>query len=256
MLPTAKVVKARLFNTILKIPPLFLCGFLWEGFALSTDCSIDSSCYYFLTGIGAAIGTFVGHLLAYLASRGDHDIASELYEAFIHSFGILFGPGTTWQRIVNDASDWGLTFTGAFFYMWLLSALLWFASVTAAKITLDYVLIQSKIEKSVKIDKIQILKFFFVAISIGLADAFFLGTVSDTFDNNWLGPPFGVNQNTSTFVAMLKAGTASLVGFLVSQFIQIFFIRKNPTDIFHDEDVPSDIIGLEVSNQVISDNYA
>jgi hypothetical protein len=60
---TWKTQWKRFTVTLKTAVKVFLGAFLWEGFGLACGCSIYSDSYYFSTGAGMAIGSFIGHLL-------------------------------------------------------------------------------------------------------------------------------------------------------------------------------------------------
>lgn len=136
---------------------------------------------------------------------------------------VFLGPGTIWQRVVNDSADWNFSFTGGFFYMWPLSGLMFLASMTALRFLASRIqryFFDHRIRAVESVTR-QFLHDACLAFSVGLGDAFFMGTSAEQFPtDNWLAPAFGVYNSTDPFVAMLLAGISTMIGFLIAQTFQ------------------------------------
>jgi hypothetical protein len=198
--PHLDKLKFRFLQTFAAVPKIFLGGFLWEGFALACKCSTYDSSFYWMTGVGSAIGVLVGHVLGQaMYQRASFSIFEETTLAVLYGFCVLFGTGTAWQRIVNDAVAYNMNFNQAFFFMWILAFLLFFASVTFfRKVTelcadkMNQKAVFAHISSSLYCDLL-------FSFSIGLGDAFFIGTAAPvTFSGNWLDARFAVYSNTPT----------------------------------------------------------
>lgn len=213
------------FLTVLQVAPeIFLCGFLWSGFSVACDCGTETTSFYFMSGFGSGLGALFGHILTHITFENGMPTVErqELFHACAYFCAIFFGSGTTWQRIVNDTIRYNMTFTESFFYMWLLSTLMFLTVLTVMRF-LNTQYTKSQFSKVLQIEDdfmdVQH-RFFFdiqLACVIGFADAFFVGTVTGEYTNNWLGPAFGVHEYTSTFVGMCKSGGSTLVGFVILQ---------------------------------------
>jgi hypothetical protein len=241
--------KARSWTLLVTCPGVFLCGFLWAGFSYGSGCGTHSACYYFSTGFGSGVGAWLGHILTSVSFENGMPTVprQELFHAFAYFMAIFLGSGTTWQRIVNDTEYYNMDFNEAFLFVWLLSFLLFLTVLTALRIVNTLLRKRTGIEELLDIrDDIQSTtrRFYFdiqLAFSIGLADAFFVGTVSGFYGDNWLGPAFGVQSSTPVFEGMVKSGASTLVGFVVAQFIQNGVIRLAWLD-------PAEDIGLSPSS--------
>jgi hypothetical protein len=173
------------------------------------------------------MGAVVGHLISHIEFADGFPTISrqEIFHACAFFLAIFLGSGTTWQRIVNDCIRYGMTFTEAFFYVWLLCFLLFLTVLTCMRL-LNTRYARDQINRLLQVDDDFMSarqRFYFdiqLALSISLADAFFVGTVKDQLENNWLAPAFGFDDNTPEFTAMCKSGGATLIGFLVLQVVQ------------------------------------
>ena len=74
----------------------------------------------------------MGHILTHITFENGMPAVTrqEIFHACAYFCAIFFGSGTTWQRIVNDTIRYNMTFTESFFYMWLLSSLMFLTVLT------------------------------------------------------------------------------------------------------------------------------
>lgn len=220
--------KSRCFVVLTVCPELFLCGFLWSGFSYACNCSSDSAAFFFATGFGSGMGALIGHSLSHIEFVDGFPTITrqEIFHACAFFCAIFFGSGTTWQRIVNDTIDYGMNFTQAFFFVWLMCFLLFLTVLTVMRfLNTQYTRQQINRVLHVEDDFMTVQQRFYfdvqLAASIAMADAFFVGTVTGVNNwNNWLSPAFGVYDSTHEFTAMCKSGGSTLVGFLVLQLVQ------------------------------------
>jgi hypothetical protein len=118
-----------------------------------------------------------------------------------------------------------MNFTEAFFYVWLMCFLLFLTVLTAMR-ALNTQYTQDQLLKLLKVkSKFMTIhkRFYFdvqLALCVSLSDAFFVGTETYELEGNWLAPAFGIYDDTSKFMAMLKSGLSTLTGFLVLQVLQ------------------------------------
>lgn len=240
--------KFRTFLLLIQTPEVFLCGFCWTGFGYLCACNTDSVDYFFSTGFGSAMGAFVGHLLTSIVRSDDGwpmIPRIEVFHSIAYFFAILFGSGTTWQRIVNDTKDYGMNFTESFFFMWSMSMLLFITIITILRVInlqiVNFCTVEQFYFDTVKVKK----RFLFdiqLAISIALADAFFVGTEHGYYSDNWLGGAFSITSDTHAGVAMIKSGLATTCGFLASQVVQNIISKDNWIDHVWDESEPDTLL--------------
>jgi hypothetical protein len=176
---------------------------------------------------GGGMGTLVGHSLVHIEFVDGFPTLSrqEIFHACAYFLAIFLGSGTTWQRIVNDTIRYGMNFTEAFFYVWLMCFLLFLTVLTTMR-ALNTQYTQDQLFKLLKVkSKFMTIhkRFYFdvqLALSVSLSDAFFVGTETSELEDNWLAPAFGIYDDTSKPMAMIKSGLSTLAGFLVLQVVQ------------------------------------
>eukprot|EP01032_Pedospumella_encystans_P012407 gene12407-14358_t len=81
-----------------------------------------------------------------------------------------------------------------------------------------------------------------LAMGIGLADAFFVGTEGGFYTDNWLGHWFAVYPDTPVWKAMLLSGTCTTMGFLLCQNLQNMFSKDNWIDHLIEEPEPENFL--------------
>lgn len=223
--------KQRCIELLRITPETFLCGFLWTGFSLASGSGSYSVQFYFSAGFGAGLGALVGHGFMNMSiDRGFPTISGqEVFHSVAYFFAIFLGSGTTWQRIVNDTLDYDMNFTESFFYMICMSTLMFLAVLTAMRLmNTQYAKNEFSRVLHINDDFMTVQQRFYydmqLASTIGMADAFFLGTIGDEYYDNWLGPAFAVHKTTLPFEAMCKSGASTLTGFVVMQLIQNVFL--------------------------------
>lgn len=203
-------------------PEIFMSGFVWQGFGIASGCDITSTSYFFLTGFGGALGGSISHILVNtriaenipMLPRRARNKAAAMFLA------LFLGSGTTWQKIANDTHNYGMNFTQAFFFVWFISFLLFLTVLTAMRLLNLIVKAYLKIENDMDTVAQRYWYDIQVSISVGLADAFFLGTSSGFYTDNSLGGLFGVTSDTPVFEGMIKSGASALLGFMASQVVQ------------------------------------
>ena len=241
-LASASKFVRRSYDMIYTFPKIFLCGFLWEGFGLACKCSVRATSFYFMTGLGGAIGTSTGHILAYVIPNiRSGKWKDELWQAALYGLAIFLGPGTTWQKIVNDCADWNIDFNAGLIYMWGVSAILFSCSLMGLRFLNEHLLVKVLgLQTNIATAKEKYYYDAFLAISVGLADAVFVGTVTGWgTGENWLGPAFGVHPDTLPLVGMIKSGASTLVGFICAQLIQNMIVKDcwlDPVEEKEDDD--------------------
>lgn len=228
-LPTLDKFKKRTIVTLVSAPKFFLAAFFWEAFSYACYSCTRETRYYFLTGFGSCLGIIIGHMSLFFIMTPE-SFLDEIITCVMYGISAFLGPSTTWQKIVNDSIDWHMNFTQAFFYMLTICTLLfWAALVCLRRVNfwadkhLGHHPNAEQMPHTLHSD-------FWLAVAVGSADAFFLGTIGNQLPGNWLAPMFGVNDSTPIAVAILKAATSALLGFAVSQTMQNCVLSKTWTD--------------------------
>lgn len=236
-IPSKKRLINRSYECMIALPKMFLSAFLWEGFGLASGYSSETVRYYFITGLGGGVGVLVGHMIVFYFARGkDFVFKEELTKAALYGMAVFLGPATLWQKIVNEADEWGWTFTGSFFFMWLVASLVYFTSMSVFRLFAEFGSCYFPILKTVEPAKQRMVSDFSLSFSVGLGDAFFMGTCGDQFSHNWLAPAFGVHDSTNAMEAMVKSGTSVMTGFLLMQVFENIAFGSVWTDDATDEE--------------------
>lgn len=140
-----------------------------------------------------------------------------------------------------------MTFTESFFFMWTMSGLLFLSMITVLRILNNQLYnIFFKEEEYYFPDRVKMKKRFLydvqLAMGIGLADAFFVGTEGGFYTDNWLGHWFAVYPDTPVWKAMLLSGTCCTMGFLLCQNLQNIISKDNWIDHLIEEPEPENFL--------------
>eukprot|EP01031_Cornospumella_fuschlensis_P029517 gene29517-35625_t len=230
----------RFFESAISLPKMFLSGFLWEGFGLASGMDTEYTGYYFMTGLGGGIGTLFGHVLVYYFVKGESfNLFEESIKGSLYGMSAFFGPSTLWQKLVNDMDEWGWSFTSAFFFMWFISGLVFYVSMMSFRCLAQVLSIYIPAFKVVEPVQERLKSDLTLSLSVGLGDAFFLGTAVNQFPPNGLTDAFGVGDNTEAFEGMMKAGTSVIVGFSIMQIVENLLWRTVWTDDANEDTSPA-----------------
>lgn len=200
---------------MISLPQLFLGGFLWEGFALSTSAADDSLIYYMLAGLGEFSGNFLGHILVYFLIGSTKSTVRYLISASLLSSG-CFWTGFFWQLYVNIMYDNNLYFPATFVIIWCLIGLTYLIMTTLYRYL--YPIVYGK-------ENVPHHDFYYdlqLSFSVGCGAACFVGTsVGGEFEYNWFEPVFGLaHEDVNPILAMLKSGASMCLGFMIAQSFQ------------------------------------
>lgn len=227
----------RFMESAISLPKMFLSGFMWEGFGLASGMDTEYAGYYFMTGLGGGIGTLFGHVLVYYFVKGnDFNLWEETTKGSLYGLSAFFGPSTLWQKLVNDMDEWGWSFASAFFFMWFISGLVFYVSMMSFRALAQVLSHFHPVFKVVEPVQERLKSDLTLSISVGLGDAFFLGTAVNQFPPNGLTDAFGVGDHTEPFEGMMKAGLSVVVGFLIMQVVENILWKTAWTDDANEDD--------------------
>lgn len=190
------------------VSKIFPAGFCWQGSSLIAESSLglgaETAGFALVTGFGDACGVMAGHTLyKAIQSRisGNVDMQAETrIGAWLASAAFMSGTG--WQPIVNVCAAAGMSFTPAALVTTFGCAGLFFTGLRLGRRVFS---VGSANAENLKADAQ-------LGISIGGATGAFVGT-DVSFEGNFLRWPLGVEENTSDFVGMMKAGSSTTLGF-------------------------------------------
>jgi hypothetical protein len=223
--------------TIRASPKFFFCAFGWEAFsilAIYLGVSSVSAEYYFLTGLGDFLGILLGFLAVTILFYQPAAYNSEFQYALLVATAAGLVPGSVWQLSLNIAQFFTFNYTAAFFFVFMMSMAVFFAAVVVLRFLNDMLPDKHRLLWDGCRDAIW--HDFLLSIAIGSADAFFTGTDTTMFKDNWLAPAFGIYPDTSAVMAMCLSGASSLAGYLVAQAVLNLVVVENWTD--PGEDLP------------------
>lgn len=234
--------KNRCLSVLPACPKLFLCGFLWCAFSYVCNCGDDTASFYFSTGFGCGMGALIGHTAVNISFVDGYPTVSrdEIFHACAYFLAIFLGSGTTWQRIVNDTILYGMSFTEAFFFVWLMCFLLFLTVLTIMRfLNTQYTKKQLDEVLHVNDDFMTVQQRFYfdvqLSASVAMADAFFVGTITGVYSDNWLAPVFGIYDSTHKVEAMFLSGASTLSGFLLFQLFENIMFKECWVDPVQDE---------------------
>ena len=221
----------RTITTLIQSPKLFFSAFFWMAFA---DLSIflgyndRSSLYSLLTGIGDFVGVIIGGVLIIVVFQySGKDFYTELHNTIHIAICSGIVAGSLWQVTINWSVDQNMNFNESFWLVTSFSFSSFFVSMVLLRFLNQYLPYQLCIKN---VNGLSVYNDFLLAISLGVADGFFVGTESTDFpDDDWL-IAFGISEVTPEFTGMCLAGSVVLCGFLLAQTVQNIFLSETWVD--------------------------
>jgi len=226
-IPSPERWLGRLVKALIIGVKVFFGALAWEGFALvalSIGQSADKAGYFFLTGLGDAVGYFVAHVLVMHATclqYGTNEYTAELHSGILLAVASGIVAGTLWGVwvLVFGPEYLALNFAEAFFFMLLLS-FVFFAGTLMLLRWLNTTLLSPKSRFLVGDVHLRWKFDVSLAFSIAVADAFFLSTSASSFSDAGGLAVFNVDSSTAAGVALAYSGATALIGFLLAQLVQ------------------------------------
>ena len=199
---------------------------------------LRTSMYAFLTGLGDTVGVIIGGLMIILAFQYKGKYFYSEFHSTLHvaiSSGIV--TGSLWQVSVNFCIDQKLQFNETFWIVTSFSIVSYFTASILLRLLNQYLPDEYRLYID-KVNAVSIFNDFLFAITLGIADGFFVGTdIEDYPNDDWL-IVFGIYPETSPFVGMCLSGASVLCGYLVAQSAQNLFLQNT----WIDSDKKRDII--------------
>jgi hypothetical protein len=193
------------------ITKIFLSGFGWQLFALiPTSSTVESS---LLTGVGDAVGTFLGnalYLIMVSSSRGKPSFDYVIRSGLVVSSGSLIS-GLVWQPLLNRCADNNYGFEVAMLVVGIGCGVSFFLGITMAAIISAK--LQHDEERRPALDYV---KDMTLSLSVVGATAAFVGT-DNNFHGNWLQSIVG--ERNGEAIDCGKAGLSTVLGFVCAMFI-------------------------------------
>jgi VIT1/CCC1 family predicted Fe2+/Mn2+ transporter len=203
------------------ISKIFPGGFGWQtgSIVAANYChySSDSVNFALCTGLGDAVGVFVGHCLYYyvkqslsLSTTSPVDMTKETHTGLWLGTA-AFCSGTVWQPVVTLLQSSNCTFTQVMVGTWLTCSTAFYIGLRGGRTLLPLSTLSKPTYDNSQTD-------LALSISIGGATGFFVGTDTAYLpDQNFLLPLVGITATTTDFVGCTLAGTSTALGFVTAQ---------------------------------------
>jgi len=198
---------------------IFPAGAGWQTASIvagNAGFASNSLAFFATVGLGDLLGVFIGHTLYQFLKKkitGDQSIVmrDQLQIATLLG-GAAFFSGSMWQPALNAMQALGLSFNGCFTGVGVLCTVAFFAGLRIWRRLLAPTMsaVERKSYPNQKADTQ-------LAIAIGVATAFFVGTDVSFGSANWLAPVVGITGAMSNLVGICIAGLSTTLGFMAAQ---------------------------------------
>ena len=198
------------------VSKIFPAGFAWQSSSILADSILgyapDSMGFALLTGMGDAIGVFVGHCLYFLAKKNvvdangsdgrfNIDMEKEVQTGLLLGSAAFFS-GTAWQPIVNALQALELPFFQVFAGTWIGCATAFYFGLRTARTVLSGPLkhVHYPSFENSRTDKS-------LSLAIGGATGFFVGTDTAYLPaENFLFDVVGIHEGMGPVRGCITAG--------------------------------------------------
>jgi hypothetical protein len=202
------------------ISKIFPAGFGWQTASVFASSemgySTDSLNFAVTTGVGDALGVFLGHALYYSAKKQLVDNTINMKKEI--NTGILLGSaafcsGTAWQPLVDLLQGANLSFMQVFAGTWIGCGTSFYVGLRMGRTILSGYL--DHIQEPTFANSLHDTS---LSISIGGATGFFVGTDAVYLpDQNFLIDVVGIKPGMPDIASCAIAGTSTSLGFMTSQ---------------------------------------
>jgi len=224
--PAAAEVKGGLASRFIvtaevTVSKIFPAGFGWQTSSIVADqylgYSPDSMSFALTTGLGDAIGVFLGHSAYFAAKKAVTADASINMKREVHTGTLLasaaFCSGTAWQPLVDALQGANLSFSSVFAGTWVGCGTAFYLGLRGGRTILSGFLehVHEPTYENSKTDTS-------LSVAIGGATGFFVGTDAAYLpDQNFLIDIVGIQDGTPDLTGCAIAGTSTGLGFLAAQ---------------------------------------
>ena len=203
------------------VSKIFPAGFGWQSSSIVAEQYLsfapDTVSFALTTGMGDAIGVFLGHCSFYAIKKSVTGNPKILMRREVDT-GILLGSaafcsGTVWQPLVNVLQAAELSFQGVFAGTWAGCGLAFYLGLRAGRTLLPRFLryVEEPTYENSKNDAS-------LSLAIGGATGFFVGTDAGYLpDQNFLIDVVGIMDGTPDLAGCVIAGTSTSLGFGAAQ---------------------------------------
>lgn len=215
------VIRRRLKAMIILSPKFFFAAFFWQAFGylalFVAKTNPVSAGYYLMTGLGTLLGFLLSSFVIIVITKNEasrEEFISEFHNSVLVASAGGITAGTLWQVAVNFSINSHFNFSGAFFFVYLMSAVMNFLCAMSIRLINEYYTPERFKFRLSPLVAQTVHQEFTLALCVGAADAFFVGTDDRMLNYSWLSV-FRVSRTTPTISALCLAGASALTGYLV-----------------------------------------
>jgi len=202
------------------VSKIFPAGFGWQSSSIVADeylgYQADSMAFALTTGVGDAIGVFLGHSTYFAIKKAIADASINMTRE-VHTGALLasaaFCSGSVWQPLVNALQGANLSFGSVFAGTWVGCGTAFYLGLRGSRTILSGYLeyVQEPTYENSKTDSS-------LSVAIGGATGFFVGTDAAYLpDQNFLIDIVGIQDGTPDLTGCAIAGTSTGLGFIAAQ---------------------------------------
>lgn len=202
------------------VSKIFPAGFGWQSASIVAENSLgyaaDTTAFALTTGLGDAIGVFIGHGTYYGMKRalvdGTINMEKEGQTGFLLA-SAAFCSGTAWQPLVDILQGANLSFIQVFAGTWVGCGTAFYVGLRAGRTILSGYMehIEEPTFENSMNDKS-------LSAAIGGATGFFVGTDAAYMPSqNFLIDIVGIKEGTPDLVGCAIAGSSTAMGFATTQ---------------------------------------
>ncbi|KAL1521993.1 hypothetical protein AB1Y20_021638 [Prymnesium parvum] len=217
--PPHSLAAACLTSLLVGLTKIFLGGFGWQAAAFASHSPSGSAAYAVATGLGDAVGTFVGNaILARLSPpRTWAAWRSVVRSGCIVASGSLLS-GTAWQPLVLWLSSGGIPFTLGALLTGVACGAAFFVGINVAEIG------SSAVDRGQwRRARSDVVKDLSLSVAVAGAATAFVGT-DTSWHGNWLQQLVGERIGASVWLDCFKAGCSTLLGYSVLQLMLLAIV--------------------------------
>jgi len=203
------------------VSKIFPAGFGWQSSSIVAEESFgfspDTMSFALTTGLGDAIGVFLGHSTYFALKKAvtSDDSINMTREAQTGTLlaSAAFCSGTAWQPLVDALQGANLSFSTVFAGTWVGCGTAFYLGLRGARTILSGFLehVQEPTYENSKTDTS-------LSVAIGGATGFFVGTDAAYLpDQNFLIDIVGISDGTPDLTGCAIAGTSTGMGFVAAQ---------------------------------------
>jgi len=202
------------------VSKIFPAGFGWQSSSIVAEQYLgygaDTMSFALTTGLGDAIGVFLGHSGYFAIKKAAYDSGINMKRE-VHTGALLasaaFCSGTAWQPLVDALQGANLSFSAVFAGTWVGCGTAFYLGLRGSRTILSGYLehVHEPTYENSKNDAS-------LSVAIGGATGFFVGTDAAYLpEQNFLIDIVGIKDGTPDLLGCAIAGTSTGLGFIAAQ---------------------------------------